>query len=119
MGISVNFLLKGTVWTTGSYVVGSVLRLGTNVILSRLLAPELFGIMLIVYSLRLGLELMSDVGIGQNIIYNKNAENPEFYNTAWTVQLLRSLFLWLIFLAAAVPMAEFYNTPVLVYVVPI
>jgi O-antigen/teichoic acid export membrane protein len=119
MGISVKFLLKGTVWTTGSYVVGSVLRLVTNVILSRLLTPDLFGIMLIVYSLRTGLELMSDVGIGQNIIYNKNAENPEFYNTAWTVQLLRSVILWLVFVAAAVPMAQFYQTPILVYVVPI
>jgi O-antigen/teichoic acid export membrane protein len=97
----------------------SVVRLATNVILSRLLAPDLFGIMLIVYSLRLGLELMSDVGVGQNIIFNKNAENPEFYNTAWTVQLLRSVILWVAFLAAAVPMAKFYQTPILLYVVPI
>jgi O-antigen/teichoic acid export membrane protein len=117
--ISVNFLLKGTVWTIGSYIVSSLLRLVTNVVLSRLLAPELFGIMLIVYSLRLGLELISDVGIGQNIVYNKNAENPEFYNTAWTLQLLRSFLLWLVFLVAGVPTAEFYHTPILVYVVPI
>jgi O-antigen/teichoic acid export membrane protein len=119
MAISVKFLLKGTAWTIGSYIVIQLLRLVINVVLSRLLAPELFGIMLIVYSLRLGLELISDVGIGQNIIYNENAEDPAFYNTAWTMQFFRNTVLSVVFLAAAVPMAKIYQTPVLVYVVPI
>ena len=111
MTISVRFLLTGTVWTTGAYGVGQVLRLATNVALARLLAPELFGIMLIVYSLRTGVELISDVGIGQNIVYNKNADDPDFYNTAWSLQFIRSVVLWLVFLAAAVPLAQFYQSP--------
>jgi O-antigen/teichoic acid export membrane protein len=69
--------------------------------------------------LRTGIELISDVGIGQNIIYNKNAEVPEFYNTAWTVQIIRSVVLWLLFLAAAWPMAYFYQSPILKAVVPV
>src|SRR4030081_181210 len=67
----------------------------------------------------MGIELISDIGIGQNVIYNENAENPEFYNTAWSLQLVRSIALWLMLMAAAVPMARFYGSPILAAVVPI
>jgi O-antigen/teichoic acid export membrane protein len=119
MKISIGFLLKGTAWTVGAFGVGQVLRVVTNIILARLLAPDLFGIMLIVYSLRTGIDLLSDVGMGQNVIYNKNAEDPDFYNTVWSLQLIRNVLLWLVCLLAAVPAAWFYETPILVLLVPI
>ena len=50
--------------------------------------------MAIVNSLRTGVDLVSDVGISQNIIHNKNADDPRFYNTAWTLQLIRGFVLW-------------------------
>jgi O-antigen/teichoic acid export membrane protein len=119
MTISARFLLGGAIWTVGAYGVGQVLRLVTNVFLARLLAPELFGIMLIVNSLRTGIELLSDVGIGQNIVYHKNGNDPEFYNTAWSIQAIRSVLLWLVALAIAAPVAQFYRSPILVFVVPL
>jgi O-antigen/teichoic acid export membrane protein len=112
-------LLKGAIWTVGAFGAGQAIRLVTNVILARLLAPELFGIMQIVYSLRTGVELVSDVGVGQNIIYNKNANDPDFYNTAWSLQLIRGIVLWLAFCTATVPVAEFYRTSILVFIMPI
>src|SRR5229473_8211863 len=118
MTISTRFLLNGTVWTIGGYGLSTAIRTATNIVLARLLAPEIFGTMLIVYTLRMGIELISDVGINQNIVYNKNADNPEFYNTAWSLQLLRSIALWLIFAAAAVPLARFYQSPILAVAVP-
>jgi O-antigen/teichoic acid export membrane protein len=75
--------------------------------------------MLIVYSLRTGIELISDIGIGQNLVQSKNAEDPDFYNTAWSLQLVRSFVLWLVFSAAAIPMAHFYQSPILIFVVPV
>jgi len=75
--------------------------------------------MLIVYTLRTGIELISDVGINQNIVFNKNAGDPEFYNTAWSLQLLRSAILWLVFVAAAVPIANFYGSPILALAIPV
>jgi len=119
MAIAIGFLLRGTAWTIAAYGIGQALRLGTNIVLARLLSPELFGMMLIVYSLRIGIELISDVGIGQNIIYSKDAENPSFYNTAWSLQLIRSLVLWLVFLMVAAPVAQFYHSPILAFVIPI
>jgi O-antigen/teichoic acid export membrane protein len=99
--------------------VNQSIRLGTNVVLARLLTPELFGTMLIVDTLRIGVELISDVGISQNIIYHRNANDPDFYNTAWSVQLIRSIILWLVFLAAAVPIARFYDNPIFTSILPI
>ena len=55
-------------WTTLSYGCGQVLRLLNNVILARLLAPPIFGLMALVNAIRTGVELLSDVGIIQNIV---------------------------------------------------
>jgi O-antigen/teichoic acid export membrane protein len=119
MTISVRLLLKNTIWTVGTYGLDQTLRLVTNIILARLLAPQLFGIMLIVNSFKTGIEFISDVGISQNIIYHKNANDPEFYNTAWTLQALRSIGVWLIALIAASPIAQFYHSPILLFVIPL
>jgi O-antigen/teichoic acid export membrane protein len=117
--ISIRVLLKNAIWTVGTYGLVQALRLVTNVALARLLVPELFGVMLIVNSVNQGINLISDVGIGQNVIYNRNAEDPEFYNTAWSLQLTRSIFLWLICLVAGPLAAHFYRSPILTLVVPI
>ena len=102
-------LTKGAALTLLSFSVNNLIRLTTSIILARLLAPELFGIMVLVFTLRTGVELLTDVGIGQNIIYNKNAEDPDFYNTAWTLRAIRGVLLWLLTCAAALPMAHFYR----------
>jgi len=118
MKISIDYLLRGTASTIAADGVTQALRLVTNVALARLLNPELFGIMLIVNSLRTGIELISDVGIGQNIIYHKNGNEPNFYNTAWTLQVIRGIAIWLLALAATVPISKFYQSPIIVYIVP-
>ena len=104
---------KNAIWTVAGFGLIQVIRLATSVVLTRLLAPELFGIMVVVNSLRTGIELLTDFGIGQNIIYNRDAENPEFYNTAWTIQSIRGVLLWLIACAATVPVAHYYQAPIL------
>ena len=113
------FLIRGTIWTIAAFVVGVLFRMITSVALARLLAPEFFGIMTIVNSIRQGVDLVSDVGIGQNIVHNPNAEDPLFYNTAWTLRLIRSVLLWLLCLVAAAPVAYFYEVPILLTVLPV
>jgi O-antigen/teichoic acid export membrane protein len=111
-------LIKGALWTLGAFGALNLLRVASSVVVARLLAPDLFGIMMIVYAFRHGIELLSDFGIGQNIVYSKSGEEPEFYNTAWSLQLLRGLILWAICAVIAVPVARFYHSPILVWVLP-
>ena len=115
--IGVRRLFSGAVWTAGAFGVTQALRLATNIILARLFAPELFGIMQIVHSLRTGIELLTDVGIGQNIIYHRHANDPAFYNTAWTLQVIRGVLLAAVFCIIAFPVAHFYHSPILAPVI--
>jgi O-antigen/teichoic acid export membrane protein len=106
-------------WTTLGYGTVQVLRLLNNVILARLLAPPIFGLMAVVNAVRTGVELLSDVGILQNIVSNPKGHEPNFYNTAWTLQALRGLLLAACCLLLAVPVARFFNYPELATILPV
>ncbi len=75
--------------------------------------------MLIANSLKSGIEVTTDVGIGQNLVYHKEANNPDYYNTAWTLQAMRGVAVWLVALALTAPIARFYHYPILVFIVPL
>ncbi len=96
-------------WVVAPFVVGLVLRLATNIILARLLAPEIFGLMLIVNMLRTGAELLSDIGIGQSVVRAKRYPDRSFLDTAWTLQVGRGALLTLVMLALAYPLASLYG----------
>ena len=63
--------VRGAIWTIGGYGISQVVRFGTNLILTRLLVPEYFGLMAVVNTLRAGIDLFSDLGISQSIVNNK------------------------------------------------
>jgi O-antigen/teichoic acid export membrane protein len=111
--------MKGTFWTVGAFAIGQALRFLQSVILARILTPDIFGLLTIVGSLNTGIQLMSDVGIGKGVVYHKEADDPEFYNTAWTMQAIRSVVLWLVALAIAIPASHFYHFPILMAVIPL
>ena len=106
-------------WTTGSYALVQLLRLANNVILARLLSPPLFGLMLIVNTIRTGVELLSDVGINQNIISNPQGHDAKFYDTAWTIKVIRGIFLATLCAALARPLADFFDKPELASIFPV
>jgi O-antigen/teichoic acid export membrane protein len=111
--------IKGAIWTIGGYVISQGLRFGANIITTRLLMPEYFGIMAIVNISISGLSLLSDVGINLSIIQNKRGDDPEFLNTAWTIQIIRGICLWFVCLLLATPFANFYNEPKFLWLLPI
>jgi O-antigen/teichoic acid export membrane protein len=106
-------------WTTGAWGLGQVLRIGTSVVLTRLLAPELFGIMLIVNTIRTGAALLMDVGIAQSVISNKHADEKDFYDTAWTLQFAQCALLTAVCTAAAFPVAFIYEAPIIATILPV
>lgn len=101
--------LKGTAWIAFSYGASQLLRFFSNIILTRLLVPEYFGLMALVNTFRQGLELFSDIGLAQNVVRSERGDDPVFLNTAWTISLLRSVLLWLALLILAWPISNFYG----------
>lgn len=109
---------RGALWTAVGFGGGQVLRFAGNIVLSRLLFREAFGMTAIVGSILQALQLFSDIGVGPSIIQSARGEDRRFLATAWTIQVVRGLAIWLIVCAVAVPFANFYGEPELAWVAP-
>ena len=112
-------VLRSSSWLVIGYGTSQLMRLISNLILARLLFPEAFGLMALVSVVTVGLMMFSDVGIGPAIAQNKRGDDPEFLNTAWTIQVIRGFLLWGGACLLAWPMAQFYGAPELVLYLPI
>lgn len=106
-------------WTTGAFAACQVIRFANNLVLARLLSPPLFGFMLIVNSIRTGVELLSDVGIGQNIVSNKRGTEPDFYDTAWTIKVIRGVILGAACFLLSGTLSRFFEEPQLATILPV
>src|SRR6056297_1078407 len=81
--------IKSAIWTVGGIMTSQILRLISNLILTRILFPEAFGTMALVLVFITGLAMFSDLGIHTSIIQNDRSREPAFLNTAWTLQIIR------------------------------
>ncbi len=105
-------------WVTIAYIMQQILRLGTSVVLAWLLAPELLGTMLLINTLRTGGELLTDLGVGQSVVNNPRGNEPSFYNTAWTIQIVRGLVLFVVALGLTIPVSQIYESASLQILLP-
>ncbi len=94
-------VLTASAWSMAGYGTALVLRLLGNLIIARLLSPEVFGIMAVATSIQLVIALTGDIGLRQAVIRSPNIRDPRFLNTAWTVQILRGLSIWTLCVLAA------------------
>ncbi len=106
-------VMRGSMLTVVGFGATQALRLASNLILTRLLFPEAFGLMTIVALFLTGSQMLTDVGIVTGIIRSKRGDDPVFLNTAWVLQILRGSFLAVIFGIIAGPVSRFYGEPVL------
>lgn len=109
----------GAIWSTISYGLGQALRLLSNLILTRLLLPEAFGLMAIVNVFVIGLHLFSDIGINASIIQNKRGDDPRFLDTAWALQIVRGFALFGISWLISPLVAQVYEAPELGMLIPL
>jgi O-antigen/teichoic acid export membrane protein len=111
--------IQGSLWTLLGYGSNQVLRLAGNLVLTRLLFPEAFGLMALVQTFLTGLQMFSDLGIFPSIVHSKRGDDPAFLNTAWTLQVVRGIMLWLGTCIIAAPIARFYGEPMLMQLLPV
>lgn len=112
-------VINSSIWTMGGYATAQLLRLLSNVIMAKLLFPEAFGLMTLVMIFMQGISMFSDIGITPSIIQNKRGNEPDFLNTAWTMQVIRGFILWGITLIGAYPYSIAYNEPLLMWMLPV
>ena len=80
---------QAVLWVAIGHGGTQALRLLSNLVRTRLLFPEVFGLMAIVTAVMTGLLLFSDLGVGLSVIQNERGEESDFLDTAWTAQVAR------------------------------
>ncbi len=103
-------------WTAMAQALGMVIRLGSNLTLTRLLAPEIYGILGTALAVLTTLEWLSDVGVTPALVRHPKGESPAFLLTGWWIQAGRGLLLAIAAAACAWPMAEVNQKPELLMV---
>src|SRR5439155_20296774 len=89
-GLDTTVAVRGAAaWTVVGFGAKLVLRFGFNLLLTRLVAPRIFGVMALVYLLVQSLHMFSDLGILQCVIHHRRGDDPDFLDTAWTIQAVR------------------------------
>src|SRR5262245_20320582 len=87
-------VIAASVWSLSGYALSQVIRFGSNLIMTRLLMPEMFGVAAIGIIVMVGLVMFSDLGLNQSIVQSRRGDDPAFLNTAWALQILRGFVLW-------------------------
>ena len=102
---------RAVVWVVLGFGGAQVLRLLSSLILTRLLVPEVYGLMELVFAFIVALHLFSDFGLETAILQSRRGEEPGFLNTAWTVGVARGLVLYVVCAIGSGPVAAFYEEP--------
>lgn len=89
-----------------------------SLVLTRLLFPEVYGLMTLVWAVLTGLQMFADTGIGTTIVRDVRGDDPAFLNTAFTANVIRGLALWLICCLIAYPISLIYHQPSLAALLP-
>jgi O-antigen/teichoic acid export membrane protein len=117
-------------WSVAGYGLSQMIRLGSNLVMTRLLAPEMFGLIAISAMVAVILALLSDIGLHQNIVQSPRGDDPIFLDTAWVLQIVRGGVLCLIALLLSIalyyanlqgifPNQSVYASPVLPLIIAV
>ena len=110
--------VNGSIWSVTGFGAGQFLRLVSNLLLTRLLFPEAFGILALVQVVLQGIKMFSDVGISTSIVRDERGDEPAYLHTAWTLQVIRGVLIWGVSALLAYPASLLYNAPELIYLIP-
>ncbi len=98
--------------TTFTFGLQALIRLLSSLILTRVLLPEAYGTITIVVSILFVIGNLLDTNVSLFIVRDKNAEQPRYLNTAWTMRFGRSMLSAIaLFLCAPLVATKIYKLP--------
>ena len=104
---------KGIVWVTVTDICVKIINFISTIILARLLAPSEFGLMAAAMAVISFSQGTTSTGF-ESAIIQKQDKPERFLNVAWTFELLRCSFLFLIIYFAAPFLSIFFAEPKMV-----
>ena len=103
-------MVSGALWMIGVRWAMRLVGLVSTVILARLLAPEDFGLIAMVMLTYGLLETLSYAGVDLALM-RPGITTRDYYDTAWTVQILQGGFICLCLLVSAPLVAAYFDEP--------
>ncbi|MBP0496109.1 oligosaccharide flippase family protein [Pararoseomonas indoligenes] len=101
---------RGAGWVMAWRTTTRLLGLASTLILVRLLPPSEFGLVALATAFALALDACVSIGVEDQLVRSHDPR-PELYDTAFTLNLLRCLFLSVLIAVAAWPAAGFFGDP--------
>lgn len=84
--------LKSNLFATiSSFGAQGAIKLGSSVVMTRLLRPEAMGIITILMAIIFVIEMIADMALTVVLIRHEKGDDPRYVNTAWTLRLARAL----------------------------
>jgi lipopolysaccharide exporter len=110
----INF--RGDLFATAfTFSMQTLIRLVSSLVLTRVLVPEAYGIITILLSILYVINNIVDTNVTLFIVRDKNAEQPRYLNTAWTMRFIRSLLSCIVlFVCAPLIATKIYDLPDLI-----
>jgi lipopolysaccharide exporter len=107
--------IRGDLFATGfCFGIQTLIRLGSSLILTRIVRPDAYGVITIMLSIAFVIEMLSDINVSVFIVRDPNAEQSRYLNTAWTIRLGRALInSTILFFLAPLIASSLYHAPVL------
>lgn len=100
--------LRGSAWLAVGNIGEKILAFASKIILARLLLPQDLGVIVLIASITALFECMTEVGVKQCVIQNKDGGKPEFLNMAWWFSAVRGGVLFVLAWMLAPWMCDFY-----------
>ncbi|QQX75953.1 MULTISPECIES: lipopolysaccharide biosynthesis protein [Aequorivita] len=108
--------INGVIWTFAQQFSVQIINFGMQIVLARLLMPEMFGLIAMInIFISIG-QLLMDGGMTTSLIRTKNSDNKD-YSTVFMTNLSVSIFVYLIVFACAPLIADFYDQAILTEIV--
>lgn len=80
-------VLSAGTWSIAGYALSQAIRFGTNLVMTRLLVPEMFGVMAVALMVMLALALFSDIGLRLSVVQHQRGSDPIFLDTVWVTKI--------------------------------
>ncbi len=103
--------LRGIGWTSLAQLVGMAIKLASNLILTRLLAPEAYGLFGTAMAVVTTLEWLSDLGIQPALVRLPRGASPSYLRTGWWLGFGRGVGLSLVAAMLSWPLSKAYGRP--------
>jgi O-antigen/teichoic acid export membrane protein len=106
-----NAMRRGVAWVFAGKTGDQFLSFAFGIVLARLLAPEVFGILLTIQVFTGLAGLVAGGGMGQALVRANKASKPDF-DVVFTLQLLIGCGIYALFFIAAPLFARWYDNPI-------